>query len=148
MVGALEKGEFSDGGDYRGIVRARTLARRPRLPGGVRNVDIASQIRAEWADTIRAFVLAKTDGGAAGHAGVGSGAETARIPADCGWKDTTCTNRTSHLRKWLSLCEEEGRRSLPAEEGDVLAYMRYLSLEGQVGPRYAQQYVTMVCRYH
>lgn len=55
---------------------------------------------------------------------------------------------TNQLLKWLVFCDEEGRQSLPAEEGDLLAFIGYLSLEGRVGPQSARQYVTSVSRYH
>ena len=48
----------------------------------------------------------------------------------------------------VTFCDEEGREPLPASEGDVLAYVGYLSLEGRVGPSSARQYVSAVSRYH
>lgn len=54
----------------------------------------------------------------------------------------------TQLRKWLLFCDGEGRSPLPASEGDVLAYIGYLSLDGRVGPRSAHQYVTTVSRCH
>lgn len=45
-------------------------------------------------------------------------------------------------------CNEEGRSVLPAGEGDVLAFIGYLSLEGRVGPTLAGQYLSAISRYH
>lgn len=52
------------------------------------------------------------------------------------------------LRRWLAFCDAEGRQSLLAEKGDVLAYIGYLSLEVREDPRPARQYVTTVSSYH
>lgn len=68
--------------------------------------------------------------------------------AEYSWTESTRKNLVSQLRKWLMFCEDEGRSALPASEGDVLAFIGYLSLEGRVGPRSARQYVTSVSRYH
>lgn len=67
---------------------------------------------------------------------------------DYGYSENTWTNRVSQIRKWLAFCDEEGRVSLPATEGDVLAYTGYLSLHGRVSARSAPQYVSAVSQYH
>lgn len=94
------------------------------------------------------MVLARTSSGLHGTSGVGSGEEAARLLSEFGWTAGTWKNRTSQLRKWLAFCDEEGRQSLPAEEGDVVAYVGYLSLEGRVSSRSARQYITTISRYH
>lgn len=45
-------------------------------------------------------------------------------------------------------CDKEGGSSLPADKGNMLAFIGYLSLEGRVGPRSAPQYVSAIWRYH
>lgn len=101
-------------------------------------------LRTGWQDGIRAAVLAR-----AGFETATGGAEAAAdILAEFGWAERTWTNRLAQVRKWLSFCEEDGRQALPAEEGDVLAYIGYLALEGWVGPRSVPQYVSAVSRYH
>lgn len=64
------------------------------------------------------------------------------------WTDQTWSNRASQIKKWFAFCEEDGRPKFGASEGDVLAYIGYLHLEGRVGPTSVAQYVTAVSRYH
>lgn len=100
------------------------------------------RVEAEWAEGLRAAVLAKAgwrEGGAV---------EAANLIVDFGWKSGTWKNRTSQIRKWLMFCDEEGRDSLPAGEGDVIAYVGYLSLEGRVSPASVPQYLSAVSRFH
>lgn len=68
--------------------------------------------------------------------------------AEFGWAESTWANRLAQVRKWLTFCDEDGRDPLPAEEGDVLAFIGYLALEGRVGPQSVRQYVSAVSRYH
>lgn len=78
----------------------------------------------------------------------GGAEEAADLLAERGWSKRTWSNQVSQVRKWLTFCEEEGRNPLPADEGDVLAYIGYLSLEGRVSAQSAPQYVSAVSRYH
>lgn len=90
------------------------------------------------------MVLAET-----GIGGVTGGGEAAAdLLAEHAWADTTWRNRVSQLRRWLYFCEEEDRVALPADEGDVLAYVGFLSVTGTVGPTSARQYVSAVSMYH
>lgn len=60
----------------------------------------------------------------------------------------TWNNRISQLCKYLVFCDEEGRQSLPAEEGDALAFIGYLSLKVIVGPQSPRHYITSLYRYY
>lgn len=74
--------------------------------------------------------------------------EVAELLVEYRWAGGTWRHRASQLGRWLAYCDEEGRTPLPAEEGDVLAYNVYLSLEGRVGPSSACQYFSAISRYH
>lgn len=65
-----------------------------------------------------------------------------------GWSEVKLTNRLNQVRRWLVFCEEDGTTAIPATEGDVLAYIGHLSLEGKVGLVSARHYVTAVSKYH
>lgn len=52
------------------------------------------------------------------------------------------------MAKWMRFCDEDMRIPLPAEEGDVLAYVGYLAIEGKVSPESLPQYLSAVSRYH
>ena len=75
-------------------------------------------------------------------------AEAARLIAKYGWAATIWRNRTSQIRKWLTFCDEDDRCPLPAEEGDVLAYIGYLSLEGRLSSVSLPHSITAVSKYH
>lgn len=78
----------------------------------------------------------------------GGGEAAAQMLAGYGWADKTWSTRSSQVQKWLRFCDEDDRDPLPAEEGDVLAYIGFLSLEGRVGGTSLPQYVSAVSRYH
>lgn len=91
---------------------------------------------------MKATVLAK-----AGVNTTTGGAEAAAdLLAGHGWSDGTWTNRLSQIRRWLAFCDEDERTA--RTEGDILAYIGYLSLDGKGGPVSARQYFTAVSRYH
>lgn len=98
----------------------------------------------DWEVGIKATVLSKTGTGTA----TGGAEAAAELLAYYGWSDGTWRNRLSQLRRWMVFCDEDGRCPRPATEGDVLAYIGYLSIEGKVGPRSVRQYVTSISRYH
>lgn len=52
------------------------------------------------------------------------------------------------MAKWLRFCDEDMRNPLPADEGDVLAYIGFLSIEGRVSEESLPQYLSAVSRYH
>ena len=52
------------------------------------------------------------------------------------------------MRKWLRFCDEDDRCPLPAGEGDVLAYIGFLSLEGRLSSVSLPHYITAVSKYH
>lgn len=52
------------------------------------------------------------------------------------------------MAKWLRFCDEDMRTPLPAHEGDVLAYIGFLSLEGRISDDSLPQYISAVSRYH
>lgn len=60
--------------------------------------------------------------------------------------DTTFINRTSQVLRWIQFFDEDMRQPLPATEGDVLAFIGYLSLEGRVSGTFLPQYVSAVSR--
>lgn len=78
----------------------------------------------------------------------GGGVAAADLLAQDQWAESTWRNRASQLRRWLAFCDDDERVALPAEEGDVLAYIGFLSMEGRVAPRSARQYVSAVSQYH
>ena len=78
----------------------------------------------------------------------GGSAEVARLISSYGWADTTWRNRSSQLRKWLRFCDEDDRCPLPATDGDVLAYIGFLSLEGRISSVSLPHYLTAVSKYH
>ena len=101
-------------------------------------------MRLAWQEGIRDAVLSRCgDDGATGGAQV-----AADLLADFGWTAGTWLNRSSQIKKWFGFCEEDGRPKLGASEGNVLAYIGYLHLEGRVGPTSIAQYVTAISRYH
>lgn len=78
----------------------------------------------------------------------GGGEEAAWLLSELGWSDKTWDTRTSQVAKWLRFCDEDMRNPLPAEEGDVLAYIGFLSIEGRVSDDSLPQYISAVSRYH
>lgn len=97
-----------------------------------------------WEAGIRSAVLSRT--GMDGRTGA---AETAAdLLVGYGWKAGTWANKSSQVNKWLLFCDEDGRDPLPATEGDVLAYLGYLYLEGRIGPTSVRQYLSAVTRFH
>lgn len=101
-------------------------------------------MRASWKEGIARTVLSRAGPGLA----TGGAEEAARLLRDYGWADCTWSNRTSQISKWLRFCDEDDRCPLPATEGDVLAYIGYLSLENRVGGTSLPQYISAVSRYH
>lgn len=43
-----------------------------------------------------------------------------------GWSDETCTNRLAQIRRWIMFCDDDNRSARPTEEGDAVAFIRYL----------------------
>jgi integrase len=64
------------------------------------------------------------------------------------WSGNTWATRSSQWRKWVGFCEQYERSIFPASEGDVLAYIVFLSLEGRVSAVSLPQYLSAVSRYH
>lgn len=98
----------------------------------------------DWVLGLKATVLARAGAGAA----TGGAEAAADLVAGSGWSEGTWKNRLSQVRRWLAFCDEDDRTARPASEGDVLAYIGYLSLDGRVGPVSARHYVSAVSRYH
>lgn len=85
----------------------------------------------------------------AGHAtNTGGAEEAARLLSELGWAQSTWSTRASQVSRWLRFCDEDMRCPLPASEGDVLAYIGYLSLEGRLSAESLPQYISAVSRYH
>lgn len=82
-----------------------------------------------------------------GHA-TGGAEEAARLLADRGWSETAWSNRTPQIIKCLTFCDEDGRCPLPEDEGDILAYIGYLSVENRIGASSLPQFISAVSRYH
>ncbi|PXF43355.1 hypothetical protein BWQ96_06918 [Gracilariopsis chorda] len=93
-------------------------------------------------------MLSKTSASLEATTGTGAKERAAELLAEYGWTDEKWKNRVSQLHKWLFFFDEEGRPALPAGEGEFMAYVGYLSLEGRVWPTSARHYVTTVSRYH
>jgi integrase len=64
------------------------------------------------------------------------------------WSDNTRSTRSSQWRKWVGFCEQDDRLIFPASEGDVLAYIGFLKLEGSVSAASLPRYLSAVSRYH
>ena len=79
----------------------------------------------------------RNQGAVLSKTGVDGGTESAEGAAELllahRWKPHTWANRSRQIKKWLVFRAEDGRDPLPAGEGDVLAYLGYLYLEGRVG---------------
>jgi hypothetical protein len=64
------------------------------------------------------------------------------------WSENSWATRSSQWRKWVGFCEQDDRSIFPASEGDVLAYIGFLKLEGSVSAASLPQYLSAVSRYH
>lgn len=89
-------------------------------------------------------MLARTGiGSATGGGEAAASLLSAHIRSDSTWR-----NRSSQIRKWLTFCDEDNRSALPAAEGDVLAYIGFLTVDGRVSAASAPQYIAAVSTYH
>ena len=113
---------------------------QPALAHGSR----ADRVKREWASGIRSAVLGLTGV----STNTGGAEEAARLLSELGWSDRTWTTRASQVAKWLRFCDEDMRCSWQAGEGDVLAYIGFLSIEGKVSPASLAQYLSAVSQYH
>jgi hypothetical protein len=96
-----------------------------------------------WGDVIRDAVLTRTGVSATGGASV-----AADLLSQYCWSDNTWATRSIKWRNWVGFCEQDERRIFPASEGDVLAYIGFLKLEGRVSAASLPQYLSAVSRYH
>lgn len=78
----------------------------------------------------------------------GGAQEAARLLSDHGWAASTWRNRSSQLKRWLAFCDEDGRDPIPATEGDVMAYVGFLSLEGRIASVSLPHYLSAISRFH
>ena len=78
----------------------------------------------------------------------GGGEEAAELLSKYVWADTTVQTRWSQLKRWAQFCDEDMRPLLPATEGDILAFIGYLSLEGRISDTSLPQYISAVSRFH
>lgn len=78
----------------------------------------------------------------------GGAEEAARLLAEFGWAESTWSTRASQIATWMRFCDEDMRDALPATEGDVLAYIGFLSLKGTVSGDSLPQYVSAISRFH
>jgi integrase len=97
----------------------------------------------DWGATIRDAVLARTGANATGGAGV-----VADLLSRHCWSDNTWATRSSQWRKWVGFCGQDDRNVFPASEGDVLAYVGFLKMEGSVSAASLPQYLSAVSRCH
>lgn len=67
--------------------------------------------------------------------------EAARLLKDYGWSESKWKNLSSQLVKLLRFCDEDDRCPLPANEGDVLAFVGYLSLKNLINGHSLPQYI-------
>jgi hypothetical protein len=98
---------------------------------------------AAWSAVIRDAVLTRTGASATGGARVAADL----LSQQC-WSGNTWATRSSQRRKWVGFCEQDERSVFPASEGDVLAYIEFLRLEGSVSAASLPQYLSAVSRYH
>lgn len=103
-----------------------------------------NSVRAEMTEGIRSAVLGRTGF----STNTGGGEEAALLLSELTWAESTWTARATQVARWLRFCDEDMRDALPAGEGDVLAYIGFLSLERRVSPASLPQYVSAVSRYH
>ena len=130
-------------GDQSSISRSESppVVRRSR-PMASRNH--ADQLKRHWQSGIRQAVLSQ----AAVTTNTGGSEEATRLLVEFGWGKYTWSTRASQVAKWMRFCDEDMRSALPAAEGDVLAYIGFLSLEGHVSSESLPQYVSAFSRYH
>jgi site-specific recombinase XerD len=64
------------------------------------------------------------------------------------WSENTWATRSSQWRKWVGFCEQDERSIFPTSEGDILAYIGLLRLDGKVSAASLPQYLSAVSRYH
>ena len=102
------------------------------------------RLRQEWQSGIRIDVLSQ----AGFRSNTGGAEEAARLLSEFGWSSSTWSTRASQVAKWLHFCDEDMRCALPGTEGDVLAYIGFLSLEGRVSAESLPQYISAISRYH
>jgi hypothetical protein len=57
------------------------------------------------------------------------------------WSGNTRVTRSRQWRKWVGFCEQDERSVFPASEGDVLAYIAFLKLEGKMSAASLPQYL-------
>ena len=78
----------------------------------------------------------------------GGGEEAETLLANFIWSDNTFLSRNSQLKKWAQFCDEDMRSIIMATEGDILAYIGYLSMEGRISDTSLPQYISAVRRFH
>lgn len=106
--------------------------------------DRRDRVKAAWSYGIFAAVLNKS-----GYVTNTAGAEeAARLLAELGWSESTWTTRASQFARWLRFCDGDLRSPRPSDEGDVLSYIGFLSLEGRLCADSLPQYISAVSRYH
>jgi integrase len=95
------------------------------------------------AGAIRTAVFSRT-----GYSATGAASVAAELLSVHCWGERTWITRASQWRKWETFCEEDGRSSFPATEGDVLAYVGYLKMEQSIAASSLPQYLSAISRYH
>ena len=141
LVRALERAELHEvatSGGRQKVTSVRSQVEPPVVRRPRRN-----SVKEAFQDGIRATVLSKTWNRTA----TSGGEEAGRILSDFAWATTTWNNRSSPLPKWLRFCDEDYRTPFPASEGDIPAYVGYLSLEGHIGATSAPKYISAISRY-
>lgn len=100
------------------------------------------QFIGDWVLGFKSMVFSQ-----AGEGSATGGAEAAtNFVAGFGWSEGTWTKLLNQIRRWLAFRAEEDWAVIPAFEGDVIAYIGYLSLDGKVGPVSVRHFVTAVSR--
>lgn len=142
VVRALEThGQFNDASGRASRATDEGPRHQPLLAYSRRS---NTRIRHEWSAGIRRAILST-----AGYSTTTGGAEeAARLLSELGWSESTWTSRASQVAKWMRFCDEDLRLRLPADEGDILAYVGYLSLERSISTASLPQYLSAVSRYH
>lgn len=64
------------------------------------------------------------------------------------WAESSWKNRSSKVSKLLRFCDPYDRSEIPATEGDVLAYIGFISLAGRFSWKSIPQYLSDFYRYH
>lgn len=102
-----------------------------------------NKLQQAWRDGIRQAVLERS-----GYVTTTGGVEAAaRLLSKLGGAETIWFARLSQMAKWLRFCDEGLRATVPAREGEILAYIGYLPLYYTVSGDALPQCISTIFKY-